>query len=234
MSSKTIGIVAVSPEGAALLFRDLHHEARRVCAGNPIPTVVMHALPLADYIRAAEARDWHAVADMLLESSRALHAAGAEFCITPDHIVQHALHLMQGTSPLPWLSMSELVAKRLEKDGVKDVGVLGTREAMYGSTYQTILGMKGIKVRAPDEQDADTIQGIVFEELIYGIFSGSTIERVSAIADRLIERGAEALLVASSELPLVLNQSNCQHPVYDAGRLLAEGAAHHAVASTIS
>lgn len=225
MQDKAIGIVAISPEGAALFYRELTRQLRKTFGQEPLPPVAMHGLSLTEYIERSEARDWHGVAAMLSRSAKALAAMGASFCVTPDHIVQHGLHLMEGASPIPWLSMSELVAGRLRRDEIASIGVLGTREAMFGSTYQTVLGMRGIKVHAPDEQDATTLDRIVFKELIYGISSDEARTRVNDVADRLVAKGAEAILVASSELPLVLNRATCDQRLYDAAELLAEGAA---------
>lgn len=68
--------------------------------------------------------------------------------MTPDNIVQHGLHLAQANSPIPWMTMSDLVAKAIESDGRKKVGIIGTKLVTMSSTYQTHLGLKGIQVIA--------------------------------------------------------------------------------------
>jgi len=56
----------------------------------------MHTYPLAEYMRAIEADQWHEVARLLLASANLLVRAGAEILICPDNTVHQARYLMEG------------------------------------------------------------------------------------------------------------------------------------------
>ncbi len=117
-----IGIVGVSPEGAALFVRRLSRLAATAPGLGGHPRISMHNEPLSHYIEAIRADDWHRVADLLRRSAEFLAACGAEVCLTPDNAVQYAIHLAEHDSKVPWLSMPDLVA-----DAVARVGLSGRR-----------------------------------------------------------------------------------------------------------
>lgn len=219
-----IGIVGVSPEGAALCFRQIYRYAANSLAPERTPIVTVHNHPVPDYVRAIHANDWPAVAQLLHRSAVVLAAAGAEFCCTPDNVVQFAIPLVEGTSPIPWLPIADLVAQSLERDGRRTVGVIGTKAVTLGSTYQTLLGLKGIQVLAPPQEDVDAVDQIIFRELLFGAVRPASQERVRRVLCGLADRGCDAIVLACSEAPLVVTPESCPVPMYDAADLLAQGA----------
>jgi aspartate racemase len=48
----------------------------------------------------------------MLASARKLAAAGADFLVCPDNTIHQAMHLVEPRSPLPWLHMPRIVARR--------------------------------------------------------------------------------------------------------------------------
>jgi aspartate racemase len=221
---KHIGIVAVSPEGAAVCYRDIFRRAAAVLGDSGHPIVSVYTEPLDKYIQALMRDDWHTIGELLRASARHLAAAGAEFCITPDNVMQHAIHLAEVGSPIPWLAMTELVADQITSDGRKIVGVIGTKLVMFGSTYQTTLGVRGVKVIAPDATDAEAIDAAIFRELIHGEITETARQCMLDVIKRLADRGAEAIVLGSSEIPVLITEKNSPIPVYDSVSLLADGA----------
>src|SRR5262245_53241499 len=93
--TKHIGIVGVSPEGAALFYRQISRQAARLLPPQEHPRVSIHNEPLALYIDAIRQNDWHAVGRLLRRSADLLARCGAEFCLSPDNAVQHGIHLAE-------------------------------------------------------------------------------------------------------------------------------------------
>jgi aspartate racemase len=128
--------------------------------------------------------------------------------------------------------MSDLVAKAIESDGRKKVGIIGTKLVTMSSTYQTHLGLKGIQVIAPEPHEAELLDEIIFGELIYGTARPESRAAIYGVMDRLIQRGCEGVIVACSEVPLVVSQESAPTKLYDAADLLAEGAVRYAAGHT--
>jgi len=222
--------VAVSPEGAAIFYRQIFRQAAQLLEPHQHPRVSLHSEPLAMYIDAVRANDWHAVGDLLRRSAEILARSGADFCLTPDNAVQHGIHLAESGSPIPWITMPEMVALAVEADNRKVVGILGTKMVTTGSTYQTHLGIRGIQVLNPAPEDAEEMDRIIFQELIYGQIYPSSQARVLEMISRFADQGCQGVILASSEAPLLVTQANSRLPLYDAADILAQGAVRAAIA----
>lgn len=219
MASQHVGIVAVSPEGAALTFRQFHRHATQMTMPEDRPCVTMHGQPFEHYLRAVAAQDWEAVGFLLRRSAEHLAAAGAHFCLTPDHVVQHAIQLAETGSPIPWLTMAQLLADQVGADGCQSVGILGTRLVTNGSAYQTHLGLKGVKVMTPTPEEVHDVDTIIFQELVLGETHESSRLRIVEIIRSLADRGAQAIVMGSSEVPLLISRTSSPLPLYDPGEI---------------
>jgi aspartate racemase len=219
-----LGIVGVSSEGAALFYRNLARQASNVRSPTDQPKISIHAEPLAEYLAAIRRDDWHAIGRLLRKSADMLASCGAQCVMTPDNAVQHGVQLAEVGSPIPWLTMPQLVGEAIAKDNRKRVGIIGTKMVCFSSTYQTQLGLRGIRVSPPNEADANTIDEIIFGELIFGYARPESIEKVRTILAGMAASGCEAIILASSELPLIVSEGVSPLPVYDSNELLAHAA----------
>jgi len=224
---KHIGIVAVSPEGSALCYREISRQASRLLGDSGHPRVTLHNEPFELYLEAALKSDWHTVATLLRRSAEVLAAAGAEFCITPDNLMQNAVHLAEVGSKIPWLTMTDAVTSAVAKDGRKQVGLMATRMVTYGSTYQTHLGLKGIHLLLPEEAEAEIIDTIIFRELVHGVVLAESQRILIELISRLATRGCDGVILGYTEAALALSAENTPLPVYDSTSLLAQAALRH-------
>ena len=231
---KHIGICAVSPEGSAFCYRTIGRRAAEISRPEHRPLVSLHNRPFSNYLRCIQAGDWEGVAEMLAESAHALHHAGADFCVLPDNVAHHALPMAEAHSPIPWLSMIDLVAQAVGDSGGTTVGLIGTRIVMTGSTYQTALGLRGIHLLVPDEKHIDEIDGIVFREAVFGRVRPESREVVREAIDDLARRGCDSLILGASESALLLGEEAQQLPSIDPVELLAEEAITHALRDVVT
>ncbi len=227
--AKHIGIAAASPEGSSLVYREVYRHAQKLVGDSGHPRVSVHNEPLEDYLDAVERDDWHTVGELLLKSARALAACGAQFAIAPDNLMQHGVYMAEPRSPIPWLKMTDLVADAITRDGCKTVGVIGTKLVMYGSTYQTLLGIRGVKVVAPEAHDAEMIHDVIMNELVHGEVTLESQTGWILALGRLMARGCEGVILGCSEAPLLISPLQSPLPVYDSTALLAEGAARYSL-----
>jgi aspartate racemase len=227
---KHIGIVAVSPEGAALCYQQLFRHAAIELEPANHPIVSIHNIPLSEYVAAVRADDWRKVGQLLSESASKLSSIGAEFCFTPDNAVQHAVHLAEVSSPIPWLKMTNAVADAIAKDKRTKIGVIGTRYVTTGSAYQTDLGMKGIKLVRPSDEDADKLDRIIFDELVFGVITEESRNLMLGVIDHFRDRECEGVILGCSEAPLLVTPDRSSLPVYDASNIMAKQAIDFATA----
>ena len=168
---KHVGIVACSAEGAALCYREICRQGIEVVGKHDHPRITLDSIPLARWMPAFDAGDHAALAGVMLESTRLLAAAGADFAICPDNSAHVAFEPLEAESPIPWLHIARVLAAEAERHGFRRIGILGTRFTMNGPVYPDALGSLGIEAVSPAAPDAEEVDRIIFDELVDGIFT---------------------------------------------------------------
>ncbi|MEL7467064.1 MAG: amino acid racemase [Pseudomonadota bacterium] len=224
-----IGIVGCSAEGASLCYRTICAEGAARLGGHSHPEVTLHTPSLQDYVDCLEAADVAGIAELMLGSAEILARAGADFLICPDNTIHQALPQVVRRSPLPWLSIVDVVADEAARLGLHRLGILGTRWLMESDLYPTALSGSGVEALVPDEGDRAEIGRIIMDELVPGRVLAASTNRLIKSAHGLRDRGCDGVVLGCTELPLVLDDSNLGMPALDSTRLLARAALDHAV-----
>jgi aspartate racemase len=85
-------------------------------------------------------------------------------------------------------------------------------------------------VLAPGEEDMNTIHQIIYSELCAGRIKASSRRVCADIISRLMNKGAEGIVLGCTELPLLIRSGDTHAPIFDTTRLHAEGAVDLALA----
>ena len=227
--TKHIGIVAVSYEGAALCYQSICAEAADAMGEHRHPEITMHTFPLADYLRFASVLDWEGVAGLLLESAEKVARAGADFAICPANTAHEAFELLRPRSPIPWLHIVEVVGEDAAGRGCTQLGILGTRFLMEGEVYGKVLSSRGIGTVTPVPAQRERINTLIFEELVKGDLRSATRDYFRGVVAELAEAGCDGVVMACTEIPLILRQEDVEVPLLDSTRLLARAAVREAL-----
>ena len=224
-----IGIVGCSSEGAALCYRTICAEGAVLLGSHMHPEISMHTPSLSLYVDCLERGERQGVADLMLTSARKLAAIGADFLISPDNTIHQAMDLVLPQSPLPWLHIAEVVAEEASRRGFRRVGILGTRWLVDSEVYPQKLAARGIGFMRPSNDERDEINRVIMDELTYGTATAEGIARHQQVMERMKAEGCDAVALACTEIPLVMNDGNSPLPTLDSTRLLALAALCRAV-----
>jgi aspartate racemase len=221
--------VACSAEGAALCYQTICRDALALVGKNDHPRITMDSIPLAAWMPSFDAGDDEGVAGLLLESARLLASAGADFAICPDNSAHRAWDYVQAETPIPWLHIAREVGAEAQRRGYRRVGVLGTRFTMDGPVYRDTLSSMGIEMMVPEADDFETVDRIIFSELVDGVFSDSSRRAYNGVMARLRQRGCDSVALACTEIPLLVRPEDAPLPTLDSTRLLAAAALREAL-----
>ena len=222
-----IGIVAGTAEGAALCYRILCQDGAQSMGQVVQPEITLHSYPVRFFLEAIDRNDWQGVATLMSESAVTLARAGADFIICPNNTLHRAFDMVE--SPIPWLHIAETVALEAAQRRLHRVGVLGTQIVMEGSVYSLKLQQFNITTVLPSVADRIRIQRIIRTELIGGRFTLESRLYLQRVIARMKTRGAEAVILACTELPLLITEEQSPLPLLDSTRLLAERALRYAM-----
>jgi aspartate racemase len=227
-----VGIVAVSAEGAALCYRTICLEGAALLGPHDHPEITLHGFALAGYQRLIDDDRWDAVGEMLLESAAKLVQSGAQLLICPDNTVHQGLDLVRERSPAPWIHIAEEVAGEARRRGFKRLGILGTRFLMEGPVYRTRLAPAGIEHRVPNAGQRARINQIIYDELVQArIVPESRAYFLNVIRD-LAADGCDAVALACTEIPMLIDSADSPLPILDSTRILARAALRKANAQS--
>ncbi|MGM0603434.1 MAG: aspartate/glutamate racemase family protein [Bacillota bacterium] len=160
----------------------------------------------------------------LIKTAEVLEKAGASFLVIPCNTAHYYFEELKQEVGIEILNMLEEVAKKIKRDlNIKKVGVLGTRGVLESEIYDKELKKLNFEVVKPAEEQKDKIM-----ELIYSVKTGQkTVEMqqaLSTIAESMVKKGAEAVVLGCTELPLIFDIKSFPYPVYSSQDVLAESA----------
>lgn len=226
---KHIGIVAVSAEGAALCYRTICLEGVAQLEPHEHPEISLHSFSLRSYQRLIDDDRWDAVGEMMLESAARLVGSGAQFLICPDNTVHQGLDLVRERAPAPWIHIAEEVSNEARRRGFKQVAVLGTRYLMEGPVYRTKLAAAGIGFRVPNPEQRARINQIIYNELVNARFIAESRAYFQNVIGDLENSGCDAVALACTEIPLLIDAADSRLPILDSTRILARAALREAI-----
>ncbi len=223
-----VGIVGCSAEGAALCYRTLCLEGESSCGAHAHPEVSLHTHSLGAYMGHIRRHDWSAVGELMLDSARKLARAGADFLICPDNTIHEALPGILVRSPLPWLSIAEVVAEEAERCGYRRLGITGTRYLVASEVYPRALDARQLQYQRPAAAEREEVDRIIMEELVRGVFTPAAVAYLQGVIRRMAAGGCDAVVLGCTEIPLLIGDHNASLPTLDSTRLLARAALRRA------
>ena len=221
---KHLGILATTPEGAALCFRIFCQLSARELGPHEHPDVTLDCIALARSLPAWQRADHQSVRATLSVSVQRLADAGADFFACPDNTAHVALEQPGADLALPGLHIADVVAEEAVRNGYARVGLLGTKYTMEGPVYPRALAARGIDLATPGTQDSAILHEIILTELVLGVFTERARQEYGRIIDGLAAQGCDAVGLVCTEIPLLVPPEASPLPVLDSTRLLARAA----------
>jgi len=221
----TIGVAGVTIPGAVDCINKINRSSSAYFGNNEHPNVILYQPNFGILQAAFKNDDWGRVLLELSNSVEALAQMGADFVIVPANTVHRVIIDLQKQSSIPILNMLEIVSEECKEKNIKKIGILGTTWTMSGHLYKESMEAQGIEEIIPSEEEQNVIQNSIFSEIIpTGSVKPATLEALLNVIKSLQERECDGIALACTELPLVLNEDNCEMPVIDTTNALAKAA----------
>jgi len=209
----------------AMYYEQINKGVARKLGGVASATLVLESLNLAEVAPLQLGGEWDKVAEIVAGAGRRLAAAGAEGLLLCSNTMHKVAPALQQAVDLPLLHMGDVVADRLAEDGVKRAGFLGTRFTMAEPFIRERIEARGIALSPPDPATAQEIDRIIFEELAKGQVSRSSQRRLKTCLTEMGQARQQAVVLACTELVLLVDPVANVLPVYDTTALHAKAAA---------
>jgi len=230
----TIGVAGITIPGALDCINKIHKKSHYYFGAHDHPNIILHQLNFGPTHRAQHESHWDVVESRVVRAIASLEKAGADFAIIPANTVHKVIDGIQKKSRIPVINMLEIVAEQCQQRHFKKVGVLGTSWTMREHLYQEPLRNQGIQEVIPSIENQVIVQQIIFSELIpTGKVKPESLKALLGVVNDLKNQHCDAIALACTELPLVLNDENCEVVTLDTTDILAGAAMNKAISFTL-
>ena len=228
---KTIGMLGgMSWESTALYYRLANTLVRERLGGLASADLLVRSVDFAK-VRELQLEDrWDEAGDLLLREAQALEAAGAELVVLCTNYMHKTAPRLEAGLTVPFLHIADVVAQAAGAHGVRRLGLTGAAGTMAESFYAERLATHGLQVLVPEHGDRQLLDRAIFDELCQGVLSDRTRAALRDVLARLVEQGAEAIVLGCTELELLLMPEDCSVPLLPTARLHVEAAVEAALA----
>ena len=189
------------------------------------PPLLIESLDYAPIAAAKNADDWDSIAAALVESARRLESAGAEGLVVAANTMHKVYDRLTEAVSIPVLHIADAVGREMEAAGCTNAALLGTRFVMTESFYRQRLVSHGVDLLAPDPADVELVDGIIYKELMLGRVTRDAERALKTVITMKEKAGAEAIVLACTELELVVDTAANVLPVYDSTDIHCRAAA---------
>lgn len=186
--------------------------------------LLIESLDGSQLIRLSSDEDWERASDVLASSAKRLEAAGATALLIGSNAMHKVYDAVADSVSVPLLHIAECVGLRMARDGTRKAALLGTRNVMVESFYRQKLIARDIELLPPEMGFVETLDRIIYDELIFGKASRQAERELKTIITNLEQDGAEAVVLGCTELEMVVDIDANVLPIYDCTRIHADAA----------
>ncbi|GIO08386.1 racemase [Brevibacillus reuszeri] len=234
---KTIGLIGgMSWESSLVYYRLLNEEVKARLGGLHSAKCVLYSVDFAEIERLQREARWDEAGQEMAKAARSLEAAGADLIVLCTNTMHKLTHAIKEATKLPFLHIADATATAILENGHKRVALLATRFTMEQDFYTGRLrDVHGLEVLLPDEEERQSVHEIIYHELCVGVIREESKQRYVQIIERLVEQGAEAVILCCTEIGLLISAEDSPVPVFDTtaihARIAVEAALENEVRS---
>jgi aspartate racemase len=211
---RCLGLIGGLGPGATIhYYRELvaAHEKQ----GRVLRLLMAHA-DIAQVYVYVNAKDLDGLARYLAGLVSSMSAGGAELTAIVAATPHICAPQLVALSPIPLIDMLAEVAKTIRALGLHRVALLGTRFTIETRMFG---GLGEIDVVMPQPGEIDRIHAI-YMDVVAGRGTAGHADELRRLAETFIKRdGAQAVLLAGTDLPTIINESDAGFPAIDCARV---------------
>lgn len=228
-----IGLLGgMSWESSALYYRLANELVRERLGGLHSAQCVLLSVDFADIEALQVSGRWEEAGGSLARAARRVEAAGADLLVLCTNTMHKVADQVEAAVNIPFLHIGDVTAAAAQAAGLRTVGLLGTAFTMEQDFYRDRLAAHGLTVLVPEAADRAMVHRVIYDELCRGIVSALSRTAYVEVVDRLVAAGAEGVVLACTEIELLIGPGDVSVPVFPTTRLHVEAVVDLALQAT--
>jgi aspartate racemase len=230
---KTIGLIGgMSWESSSEYYRIINETVKDRLGGLHSAKIVLVSVDFAEIEILQHKGKWDETTRILIAAAQSVEKGGGDFVLICTNTMHKVAEDVQKGVQIPLLHIADATARRVKSQGLNKLGLLGTRFTMEESFYKDrLIERHGLEIIIPNQTERDCIHRVIYDELCLGEIKGASKECYVQIMGRLIEEGAQGIILGCTEIGLLVCQGDSPVPLFDTTRIHAEAAVEYALAS---
>ncbi|EPO5782650.1 aspartate/glutamate racemase family protein [Vibrio harveyi] len=230
---KTIGLIGgMSWESTANYYQIINREVKARLGGLHSGKVCLYSVDFAEIETLQHQGRWDDTAIILAQVAKSVEAGGADFILICTNTMHKVADQIQQAVNVPLVHIADATAEQLVADGIKKVGLLGTRFTMEQDFYkQRLIDKFGVDVVVPSSDDQTIVHDVIYNELCKGEVRDDSRQHYLTIIEKLVEQGAEAVILGCTEIAMLVESQHTDVKLYDTTEIHAKAAVEKALDS---
>ena len=208
-----------------MYYEQLNRRVQKARGSDHSAPLLIESLDFQIARQATRDADWETLANVIAPSAKRLEQAGATALLIAANSVHRVYEDVQDAVDIPVIHVADEIAERVKADVDGPAAVLGTRHVMTGNFYRNRLIENGVELLEPDEAVVAEIDEIIDTELMVGKATRDSMRDMKTIITNLERRGAKAIILASTELEMIVDVDANIMPIFDSTAIHCEAGA---------
>lgn len=226
-------IGGVSWESTALYYKLINEAFRNHFGDLTSAKLIISSLNYQEMIDYKSNNEWNKMGEVLVNTANGLEKAGANYIVICCNTLHKIAPFIIDNIKLPFIHIADAAGLALKEAKIKKVGFLGTQFTMEDGFYSDILSNKfQIEVLIPEKEIRFQIDNIIFKELCVGKVLPKSKQLLLQVIHSLMGQGAQAILLACTELGIMIQQGESELPIFDTTLLHAKEIVSAAIKNT--
>lgn len=232
---KTIGLIGgLSWESTTDYYRYINTLVKEKMGGLHSAKCLLYSFDFEEIVALQKAGHWEKATELMINAAKTLEAGGADVVLICTNTMHKMAKEVQASLSIPLLHIAEVTGNKAKEAGLKKVGLLGTMFTMEHAFYKETLLDQGIETIVPEKEDRESVHHIIFDELCKGIILPESKKTYIRIIEKLIDQGAEGVILGCTEIPLLIKQEDSSIPLFDTTFLHAKAAVSFALTKELA
>ncbi len=227
---KTIGLIGgMSWESSLEYYRIINEKTKEKLGGLHSAKSILVSVDFAEIEDLQRTGQWDEATRQMIAAARQVERGGADFLVICTNTMHKMAGEIQAAIHIPLLHIADATAERIQQQGLKKIGLLGTRFTMEEDFYVGRLKAHGLEVLIPGENDREVVHRIIYDELCLGQTKAESKAAYLTIIENLVQEGAEGIILGCTEIGMLVKEGDSRVPQFDTTQIHAEMAVEYAL-----
>jgi len=205
---KTIGLIGgMSFDSTVEYYKIINTAVRNELGKNASAKILLHSMNFQEIVDLQFQGEWEKLGSIVCEAAIGLEKSGADFILICTNLMHKVVPIVEKKVSIPIIHIADVTSMEIKAQKLRKVALLGTIFTMEEDFYKNRIESHGIEVILPDKEDRQEVSRVIYEELCRSIIKEDSQAKYEEIIEKMIEKGAEGVILGCTEIPLLLEKS---------------------------